>query len=803
MSSGTCRLNERRRIQIRKIPLNFLREQVEVQHSIQSTPFVLFFVILSAGCLFFPVSNHAGTMQAEEWEITADKITRYEDPASVIAEGNVVLEKIETVTRQKKSKKMSDWSSLLGEETEKTGAESKEPETVTEQKTLTTIKADWIAYDVDLGKIKARGNLLIDIGPDQLSAEEGTVDLNSETGTFHNATIVRAYKDMHLEGRVIEKTGDLTYHIEDGWIITCKVKDGETPPWSFAAADADITENGYAFLKHTTFRIKGVPVLYMPLIFLPAKTSRQTGFLFPSVGLSDRDGFDLTAPFFINLSPSSDITLYPEYISKRGFMAGAEFRYTTDKNAMGFFMANYLNDDLSDINDPANADYYADGNFKHTNQERYWVRGKVNQDFGRWVTRLDLDIASDLDYLTEFNSGMTGFITSQDRFFETFGRGFQNKTELARENTLKILRSWDNGSALQVNFLGINDLREPKSGPDPLWNLPMINYTGLLPVYDTGMDFSWTANYTNFWRDKGVRAQRLDLPVKLSAGIPLTPYLETTVDAGLRNTSYLIDDNGEQDWQNSDTENRFLLDLGGKIGTTLARDFGINMGEIYRWNHTFRPSISYRYISDVNQDDLPEFDDIDRVADENIIYYNFDNFFSIFGLHNGSEYDRQYGYLKIRQGYDLRSKMSDTPLTPVEIKAGLFPLKDFRIVYRSDIDVYGAGVVKNALETDYRNSRGDIVYLDYFFNKNKNAADTESIKGGIKVSLPYSMIASYNIERSLEDSRTVQENFSLIYQPSCWSVEFATNYTPGNQKYMLMFRLANIGNPFGIDLPGL
>jgi LPS-assembly protein len=354
-----------------------------------------------------------------------------------------------------------------------------------------------------------------------------------------------------------------------------------------------------------------------------------------------------------------------------------------------------------------------------------------------------------------------------------------------------------------VDFLGINDLREPKSGPDPLWNLPMINYTGLLPVYETGMDFSWTANYTNFWRDKGVRAQRLDLPLKLSAGVPLTPYLETTVDAGIRNTSYFIDDNGEQDWQNSDTENRFLIDLGGKIGTTMVRDFGINMGEIYRWNHTFRPSISYRYVSDVNQDDLPEFDDIDRVADENIIYYNFDNFFSIFGLHSGSEYDRQYGYLKIRQGYDLRSKMSDTPLTPVEIKAALFPLQDFRIVYRSDIDVYGAGVVKNALETDYRNSRGDIFYLDYFSTKNEGAADSESIKGGIRVSLLYSLIASYDIERSLEDSQTVQENFSLIYQPSCWSVEFATNYTPGNQKYMLMFRLANIGNPFGIDLPGL
>lgn len=787
-----------------------------MRHNIQSTPVVIVFLFLSLCCFLFPTWSDAGSIQAEEWQITADRLTHYENPASVIAEGNVVLEKIETVTRLKKSKKNTGWDSLLVTEPESVQimSETEEPETITEQKILTTIKADWIAYDVDLGTIKARGNLLIDIGPDQLTADRGTVDLNQETGTFHNATIIREYKEMHFEGRVIEKTGDMSYHIEDGWIITCKVKEGETPPWSFAASDAEITDNGYAFLKHATFRIKGVPVFYTPIMLLPAKRTRQTGFLFPSIAASARDGFDLTTPFFINLSPSSDLTLYPEYITNRGFMSGLEFRYTADRDAMGFFMANFLNDDLSDPNNPDNDDYYADGNYKHTNQERYWVRGKADHNFGQWITRLDFDIVSDLDYLTEFNGGLTGFILSQDRFLNTFGRGFQNKTELSRENTLKFLRSWDHGQALQVNFLGMNDLREPKEGDDPLWNLPMINYTGLLPLYDSTLDFSWTANYTNFWRDKGIRAQRLDIPLKLSAGVPLTPYLETTVDAGIRNTSYLIDDNDDEEWLDSDTENRFLVDVGGKVGTTMIRDFAVNMGEIYSWNHTFRPYVSYRYVSDVNQDNLPDFDDVDRVGEQNITYYGLDNFFSIFGKNKKSEYDREYGYLKIRQGYEFNSEESDTPLTPVELKAAYYPLEDFRIVYRSDIDVYGEGFLKNTLEGDYKNSRGDIFSLDYFSSKdissiegcnsdNCTADETESITAGLKVSLLYSLMAAYDIERSLEDSKTVQENYSLIYQASCWSVELASNYTPGDRKYMLMFRLANIGNPLGFDLPGL
>ena len=751
-------------------------------------------------CLLLPARSRGGTLKAEEWEITADKITRYENPASVIAEGHVVLTKKQLVTRPKKKvKKPTDWSDLLGEKRgQKQEKEQSPPEMVTEQKVLTTIKADWIAYDVDLGRIKARGNLLIDIGPDRLSADAGTVDLNQETGTFTNATIIRQYKDMHLEGKVIEKTGDLTYHIKDGWIITCKVKDGETPPWSFAAADADITDNGYAFLKHATFRIKGVPVLYTPIMLLPAKRSRQTGFLFPSAAYSDRDGFDLTLPFFINLSPSSDITLYPEYISERGFMAGAEFRYTANQNAMGFFMANWLHDDLSDPDDPSNDDYYREGGYTHTNQDRYWVRGKADQDFGLWTSRLDLDIASDIDYLTEFNAGLTGFNLSQDRYLETFGRGFQNKTALARENTLKLLRSWDNGQALQINLLGINDLREDKEGDDPLWNLPMINYTGLLPLADTGVDFTWTANYTNFWRDKGMRAQRLDIPLKLSYGVPLTPYLETTVDGGIRSTSYLIDDNGDEAWQDSDTENRFLVDVGGQVGTTMVRDFSVALAGGSRLSHTFRPYVSYRYVSDVDQSDLPSFDSVDRIGEQNITYYGFDNYFTLGGSRKGVEFERDYGFIKVRQGYDFRSEMSDTPLTPVEIKAAYFPINDLRMAYRADIGVYGEGMLKQALEGDYKNDRGDTFYLDYFYTRDSS----ESIRGGLRVSLFWSLLAAYDLERSLEDSQTVQERFSLIYQPSCWSVEFATNYTPGDQKYMVMFRLANIGTPFGMDLPG-
>ncbi len=846
---------------------SILQELVEVNKNNPASTIVTLTALVISFCIFSPTDSAAEAVKAMQWQIDADKLTRFEDPPSIIAEGNVILTKTQKITRQKVEVKKNDWGDLIGtfekpeqetgqpDQEDETIATSKtipsigtpddvaatasqvkdeendEGETTTTTKVITTIKADWMVYDVDLGTVKVRGNVLIDIGADHLTAEEGVVNLNRETGTFENATIIRQYKDMHFEGRVIEKTGDLSYHIEDGWLITCKLKEGQTPPWSFKAADAKITDGGYAFLKHAVFRIKKVPIFYTPIMILPAKRTRQTGFLFPSISVSERDGFGIEFPFFINLSPSSDITLYSNYMVDRGFMGGVEGRYMLNPGSKGMIMGNYLNDSLSDIKDPDNADYYKDGGYTHDNQDRYWIRAKADHDIGEWTTRLDIDLVSDRDYLTEFNTGLTGYNMSDARFSNEFGRGFQNRTEDKRHSTLRALRSWDNGLSLQGNMEVTDDLRVVENSPTPLMKLPEVNFTGLLPIYETGIDFSWNANYLHYYREEGVSAHRIDLFPRLTMAVPLlSDYIETLVAVGVRDTMYSIDNNtdtqppelfpGDNDnradndetslsntvatniddeYRYSDTENRFLADFRAEIASTLKRDFAWNGSSVSTWSHTVRPFIRYKYITDVDQDHLPQFDSIDDVGDQNLITYGINNFFNVFGNSNNVDFDREYGYLKIEQKYDLREVEEDTPFSPVEIRLGYFPLQELRFVYKTDIDVYDDGFLKHTVEADYFNSRGDLFSADYFYDL---LADSSSIRGEMRIGLFYNLFAGYAIEQSIEDSITVEERFKLIYSPSCWSVELGADTTPGNEKYTIMFRLANIGTPFGMGIGG-
>ncbi len=760
-----------------------------------------------ASCLAlsaFPGLLMADTINTEEWQIEADKVLRFENPKSIIAEGKVVLTKIRQLppSVEEEDEATTEWSILLGDDPEAKGAKEVTQEEVADQeprfKTEVVIKADWIAYDVEKNSIKARGHISIANDTDELLAESGSLDLNSETGSFAKATILRDELDLHLEGETITKTGVNTYTITDGWVVTCKVEEGNTPPWSFAAAKADVTQGEYATLKHATFRIKDVPVLYSPWLMVPVGNTRKTGLLFPEVSTAAHSGFTVNQPLFINISDSSDVTLYSEYHLERGFMPGVEFRYALEDQKKANFMASYLKDDLSD---PSETEYYADTGYTHTNDERYWIRGKLDHDFDNdIVTRTDIDIVSDEDYLTEFNTGYTGFDRSQASFLDMFGRGFQNKTSTLRKNTFKVLKSWD-GMALESEFLAINDAREIESSTTPLWKLPSIGFTGSQLLGFADLSLAWDTDYVNYYREDGVGGHRFDIHPTLSLPVPLGPYLESRAEAGIRDTFYSVQTYGDGTWDGDDSPNRFLGEFHTEIGTTLLRDFGLHIHDMEGLTHKFRPYVEYDFISDADQDDLPYFDSVDSISDANAITYGIDNFFDLFSSNDGEDIDQEYGYLKIKQSYDLRSEASDEPLSPVNIELRLSPLKDLNsalFTYKTKISVYGNGS-SHTVEGLYYNSRGDSFTLDYRYD-DLNGADTHQINFSAKAQLWDTIFAAYDIEHSISESQIIEQNISLMYQPACWSVELKSKYTPEDTRYAILFNLANIGNPMGFKL---
>ena len=783
---------------------------------------------LIASLVLIPINVFAEKVNTDEWQISADRIIRYDNPQSIIAEGNIVLIKREKLPAKPAAKpeKGTKWSALLQEKQQVEQQTPKDLKESDRRETITTIKADWMAYDVSFGTIKLRGHIDIVTGDQRLIADQGEVNLTSDTGTFTNSTITLQNK-LHLEGKAVEKTGVRTYRIVDGWVITCKVDKGETPPWSFSSKDTTITEGGYAMMKNATFDIKGVPVFYTPYMIIPTKDARQTGLLFPEVSHSSNNGYGFNVPFFYNISDSADATFFSEYYTKRGFMPGAEFRYVLNPDDKGTVAANFLNDKLSN---PAETGYYNSTGFTHTNNDRYWLRGKVDKTFGDdWIVHVDLDIVSDQDYLTEFNSSAyTGFSKENSHYIDIYGRGFQNTTEYQRENTVGTFKSWTD-MFLVTDILAVDDIRTIKSGPEPLWKLPEIDFSGVMPIRDSKFNFSWDANYVDYWRQNGVSGQRFDLYPKVSAPIPLGPYFESRAEVGARETFYGLQSFGDDAWDQGDNPNRTLYTFHTEVGTTLARDFAVPLFGFNGINHKMRPFVEYDYLPDTNQTTLPFFDSNDLIDPANTITYGVNNFFDLFkdAKNRDSDSTSELGYIKIRQSYYLNGVRNDIyqnnlrrdsllgilpgstgafladsnnyPLPPDEADKSFSPIDmrfgwklthDLDIIYRNDLDVYNHGFLVHGLETAYKNSRGDTFALGYDSNR---LQDIEQVSFNTKIQLLSNVRGEFMISRSLSQEQTNAEAVSLIYQAPCWSVQIRSVYTPTDSSIMLLFNLANIG----------
>ncbi len=722
------------------------------------------------------------------WQISADRITHYKDPDRVVAEGHVVL-------------------------------------THNQPGTLPlTIEGDWVQYDRKEGLVTARGNLLVTSGEDRLQATEAVIDLEQQTGTLNDATLFYSRNNFHLSGTEIRKTGAQTYQLKDAIVTTCKISPEKPTPWSITSGSVRITVDGYAILTNATMRIHDVPCLYLPYLILPAKTTRQSGLLFPEISQSSRNGAGFISPLFVNLSPSADLTLFPGWLTERGPLAGMEFRYVGAPESSGVLLFNYLDDHLEE----SKGDEYKSDGYVRTQKDRYWLRGKVNHEFSNGVTgRLDLDLVSDRDYLEEFRQGMTGFNQTDKELLSLFGCGLQEKTIPFRESDLELSK------VMPTSFLGgelraVNDVEDMPTATPELQTLPRFVYIGREHTGLPGLDLTWGSEYVHYWRENGIGDHRLDLHPRLFSSFPsaLPGFLEGTVSYGLRETIYekvVYGDPGISSWEDDHFEDRTLYDVNATLGTTLARAFFPEMGPFTTISHTVRPEIGYGYIPAEDQDTLPDLDDLDRIKSQSQLTYSLTNFFNLFkpaaaGILPSPYYSR----LKLSQSYDLRESGGDTaslpdeqhPFSDVSLIFDLTAIKNISFTYDTAISMYGQGVTHYDIITRYHTEQGERLSLDYRYNRtpgleppyyftDEQTDSLHELNLSLGMQLLETLTAEYSLAHSWTTSKTVESSVRLTYQPSCWGVELLASQASDENRVAILFSFTGIGKVMEFGLPQL
>jgi LPS-assembly protein len=104
--------------------------------------------------------------------------------------------------------------------------------------------------------------------------------------------------------------------------------------WQLRASKITLNKNtGRGSAANARLYIKKIPVFYAPYINFPIDGRRETGFLSPVVGSSNKAGPYFGTPFYWNLAPNYDMTLTPSYLTKRGFQFADLFRYINQQDS--------------------------------------------------------------------------------------------------------------------------------------------------------------------------------------------------------------------------------------------------------------------------------------------------------------------------------------------------------------------------------------------------------------------------------------------------------------------------------------
>jgi hypothetical protein len=95
---------------------------------------------------------------------------------------------------------------------------------------------------------------------------------------------------------------------------------------------------------------KGVPLLPIPAFTFSTEQPAQIRLLPPSVGVDNVNGIEVSVPYYWNIAPNRDATLFPAVMSKRGLDLAGEFRYLESGYA-GQLRANFMpGDKLRNMN---------------------------------------------------------------------------------------------------------------------------------------------------------------------------------------------------------------------------------------------------------------------------------------------------------------------------------------------------------------------------------------------------------------------------------------------------------------------
>jgi LPS-assembly protein len=652
------------------------------------------------------------------------------------------------------------------------------------EQTGAILRADTITLNTLTRDAQATGNVTLAEGENILSCERLDINLITKVGTVSQATLFIKENNYRISGESFEKLGESKYTVVNGTVTTCG---GDVPAWKITGGHIDVTLEGFASIKNSTFQVRNIPILYSPFFFYPVKIKRQSGFLMPQPGFSSSDGVKLNNSFYWAVSDSTDATLYLDYTSKKGVGEGAEFRYVLNETSKGKIYQ-YYTEERSEYFE----DEYDELLGRHRKRglagfegEHYFSETSYTKAIATWL--------SDRQILQDYGRELSRFDVSWDTVSLT--------TLEKNKSFLFYTKNWSQYTVTgQVEYF--KDLENRNS--TTLQRLPTIHFSGeRQKIQKTPLFFKIDSAYDYFNRDRGVKGQRLDLFPKLSLPINIKNYVKITPEIGTRGMFALdLSDNSSYDRQET------VLDAHVELSTTILKIYNLNGKRIAKLKHSIEPSIFYSYISNGDQDEFPFFEPLDRFYARQALTYALTNRLTAKVLQpDGSFAEQEVGYFRVAQNYyftdpDLTwyyegyngHDFSDV-LTELRLRLSSYAFFRGTLQYNP----YDNNLSEYDTLLSLENKRNDYLRFEYHYLRDRY--DGYRIWSRFKLSQSWAAL----FETRSAENKTLDSIYGLEYFAQCWSIRLNVedkskqSGKKSKMEYSLLFTLAGLGGLGGFE----
>ncbi len=444
----------------------------------------------------------------------------------------------------------------------------------------TGITADTACYRRVEDEVTAEGNINMWRFGDRYKGDALQLNLETGKGWVRNPAYHLHLNNAQGTAQRIDFLGEDQAVVVDGTYSTCE---GPNPAWYLKSSSLRLDQGrDIGTAGKTVVYFKDVPILGTPALSFSLSGARRSGWLPPTVGFGSgaKGSAEVMVPYYFNIAPNRDLTVFPRYIVERGLQLGATGRYLGE-TAAGMY------------NGETHLEFLPNDRLAH--RDRWWIDTLHSQVLAPgWTFGWNAHAASDNEYPSDFSRTVAASAERQllrELRTDYFGQYWSLTTRVQSYQVLQDPASRTN-PALTV--------------PRPYDRLPQVNFhTGRYDVLG-GFDWSLDAEAVRFSHptDTTVQGNRANLVGSVSYPI-VRPGWFFTPKLLMHATKYSLENNFDAGGNNRNNISRVLPTVSLDSGLVFEREASL-FGRAS--TQTLEPRLFYVRTPYKDQSAIPNFD---------------------------------------------------------------------------------------------------------------------------------------------------------------------------------------------------